>query len=151
MGGSLSRQREEPFADADGGSRRTQRLLGDARWRNSLQAHQPYEKKEKEWERQSIDVCSTAQSGNEPLEHAEQCPTTPEILLRKWQRYCVKMRLFSFVCVKRWSASLHCFSFGLQSNHPETQSDQTQNAARTRQSIIEFYTSSMMRQSKMQW
>ena len=66
MGGSLSRQREEPFADADGGSRKTQRLLGDARWRNSLQAHQPYEKKEKEWERQSIDVCSTAQSGNEP-------------------------------------------------------------------------------------
>ena len=49
------------------------------------------------------------------------------------------------------STSLHCFSFGLQSNHPETQSDQTQNAARTRQSIIEFYTSSMMRQSKMQW
>ena len=66
MGGSLSRQREKPFADADGGSRRTQRLLGDARWRNSLHAHQPYEKKEKEWERQSIDVCSTAQSGNEP-------------------------------------------------------------------------------------
>ena len=111
MGGSLSRQREEPFADADGGSRKTQRLLGDARWRNSLHAHQPYEKKEKEWERQSIDVCSTAQSGNEPLEHAELCPTTPEMLLRKWQRYCVEMRLFSFVCVKRWRCNLFWSKF----------------------------------------
>ena len=82
MGGSLSRQREEPFADADGGSRRTQRLLGDARWRNSLHAHQPYEKKEKEWERQSIDVCSTAQSGNEP-----SSSTQNNVLLRR-KCYC---------------------------------------------------------------
>ena len=54
MGGSLSRQREEPFADADGGNRKTQRLLGDARWRNSLHAHQPYEKKEKEWNAKAL-------------------------------------------------------------------------------------------------
>ena len=25
-----------------------------------------------------------------------------EISLRKWQRYCVNKRLFSFVCVKSW-------------------------------------------------
>ena len=40
--------------------------------------------------------------GEEEVEHAEQYSTTLKMLLRKWQRYCVKMRLFSFVCVKRW-------------------------------------------------
>ena len=40
--------------------------------------------------------------GVEVVEHAETYPTALETSLRKWQRYCVLMRLFSFVCVKRW-------------------------------------------------
>ena len=37
------------------------------------------------------------------VEHADLCPTTLETSLQKWQRYCVIMRTFSLVCVKRWN------------------------------------------------
>jgi len=81
MGGSLSRQREEPFADADGGSRKTQRLLGDARWRNSLHAHQPYEKKEKEWNAKALTSVALPKAA---MSHSS---TQNNVLLRR-KYYC---------------------------------------------------------------
>ena len=51
--------------------------------------------------------------GAEVVEHAESLPTTLEIFLRKWRRYCVMMRLCSLVCVKRWvlQIEINCRSF----------------------------------------
>ena len=45
-----------------------------------------------------------------------------EISLRKWQRYCVNKRLFSFVCVKSWGYNFALFfiRLSMQSFRPAT-------------------------------
>ena len=42
--------------------------------------------------------------GVEVVKRAESYLTTSETFLRKWQQYYKLMRLFSFVCVKRWAS-----------------------------------------------
>ena len=62
-------------------------------------------KKAHGWKRKRMWKNVKGGAGVEEVEHAESNPTTLSMLLRKWQRYCVIKRLFSFVCVKRWSYS----------------------------------------------
>ena len=76
-------------------------------------------KKAHGWKRKKCGKNVKGGGGAEEVEHAESNPTTLNTLLRKWQRYCVIKRLFSFVCVKKGVTSLHCFSFDSISNHPE--------------------------------